>query len=117
MGSVGSRRVYNNEGLCGDLVSVGSVGTSYTNGIVGTNLGISCTDLPPASPSPPLPLSPPPPSPPSPPPPPPPTPPLPSPPPPAALAAAAASGANSLPRIAGGAGGVALLLAGVAFLL
>jgi hypothetical protein len=34
--------VNNNEGLCGDLVIVGSVGTSYTDGIGGTNLGDAC---------------------------------------------------------------------------
>jgi hypothetical protein len=34
--------VYNNAGLCGDLVSVGSVGTSYTGGIDGTALGTAC---------------------------------------------------------------------------
>jgi hypothetical protein len=35
----------NNTGLCGDLVSVGSVGTSYTGGIGGTNLGNCCNCL------------------------------------------------------------------------
>ena len=43
--------MYNNEGLCGDLVSVGFIGTSYTCtdgdsspgcGIGGTNLGTAC---------------------------------------------------------------------------
>jgi hypothetical protein len=36
------RGVWNNPGLCGDLVSVGSVGTSYTGGIGGTALGTAC---------------------------------------------------------------------------
>ena len=37
----------NNAGLCGDLVSVGSVGTSYTNGIGGTALGTACPTVSP----------------------------------------------------------------------
>jgi hypothetical protein len=38
-----SSAVHHNAGLCGPLVSVGSVGTSYTNdGIVGTNLTNAC---------------------------------------------------------------------------
>jgi hypothetical protein len=74
--------VYNNAGLCGPLVSVGTVGTSYSCGhldrspgcgIGGTNLGTACPS-PPPSPAPP---------PPPPPPCPPPSPPPPSPPPPA----------------------------------
>jgi hypothetical protein len=40
------RRVYNNAGLCGDLVSVGTVGTSYScyqcDGLGGTALGTAC---------------------------------------------------------------------------
>jgi len=38
--------MHSNEGLCGDLVSVGSVGTSYTNGIGSTNLGNACQSPP-----------------------------------------------------------------------
>jgi hypothetical protein len=34
--------VHTNAGLCGALVSVGSVGTSYTGGISGTALGTAC---------------------------------------------------------------------------
>jgi len=62
---VWSSNVDTNAGLCGPLVSVGSVGTSYTlgyyNGIGGTNLGNCCpgTCSPPPS-SPPSPPSPPP---------------------------------------------------------
>jgi hypothetical protein len=38
------RGVYNNAGLCGALVSVGTVGTSYAPyGIRGTALGTACT--------------------------------------------------------------------------
>ena len=38
------RYVYSNAGLCGDLVSVGTVGTSYAPyGIRGTALGTACT--------------------------------------------------------------------------
>ena len=57
--------MHTNAGLCGDLVSVGSVGTSYGGGIDGTNLGNCCGGIcsPPPSP-PPSPPSPPPPSPP-----------------------------------------------------
>jgi hypothetical protein len=44
--------VFNNAGLCGDLVSVGSVGTSYSGGISGTALGTACPS-PPPPPSPP----------------------------------------------------------------
>jgi len=47
-------RVFDNAGLCGDLVSVGSVGvpiptigTSYTDGIDNTNLGTVCPRLSP----------------------------------------------------------------------
>jgi hypothetical protein len=56
------RWLYNNEGLCGDLVSVGSVGTSYSCvvgdvspdcGIAGTNLGTTCPSPPPPLSSPP----------------------------------------------------------------
>jgi hypothetical protein len=41
------RAVHNNTGLCGDLVSVGTVGTSYgcwggCDGISGTALGTAC---------------------------------------------------------------------------
>jgi hypothetical protein len=35
--------VHTNAGLCGPLVSVGSVGTSYTDGLGGTNLGTACS--------------------------------------------------------------------------
>jgi hypothetical protein len=42
--------VENNAGLYGCLVSVGSVGTSYTNGIAGTGLGTACPSPPPPSP-------------------------------------------------------------------
>ena len=35
--------VHTNAGLCGALVSVGTVGTSYTGGISGTALGTACT--------------------------------------------------------------------------
>jgi hypothetical protein len=38
--------VNDNAGLCGDLVSVGSVGTNYNGGIVGTNLGNPCLTYP-----------------------------------------------------------------------
>ena len=41
--------MYNNAGLCGPLVSVGSVGTSYTEGIGGTNLGNTCPTIAPTS--------------------------------------------------------------------
>jgi hypothetical protein len=41
--------VHTNAGLCGPLVSVGSVGTSYTNGIGGTNLGNDCPTSAPTS--------------------------------------------------------------------
>jgi hypothetical protein len=35
--------VYNNPGLCGDIVNVGSnLGTTYDGGISGTNLGNPC---------------------------------------------------------------------------
>ena len=37
-----SSSVYNNAELCGPLVSVGSVGTSYSGGIGDTNLGNVC---------------------------------------------------------------------------
>jgi hypothetical protein len=36
--------VQDNPGLCGPLVSVGIVGTSYSGGIGGTNLGTACPD-------------------------------------------------------------------------
>jgi hypothetical protein len=51
--------VYSNEGLCGDLVSVGTVGTNYVNGINGTNLGNCCPDDCPSPPPPSPPPSPP----------------------------------------------------------
>ena len=44
-----SSEMYTNAGLCGPLVSVGSVGTSYTGGIGGTNLGNDCPTLSPSS--------------------------------------------------------------------
>jgi hypothetical protein len=43
--------VYNNAGLCGDIVSVGTVGTSYGGGISGTALGTACPSPPPSPPS------------------------------------------------------------------
>jgi len=50
----------NNAGLCGDLVSVGSVSTAYSTG--GTNLGNCCPcTCPPPPPRPPPPPPPPPP--------------------------------------------------------
>ena len=45
--------MYNNAGLCGDLVSIGYVGTDYNginvyyNGIGGTNLGNPCPTIAP----------------------------------------------------------------------
>ena len=46
------RLVLNNQGLCGPLVSVGSVGTNFEAGIGNTNLGNDCpTDAPTASPT------------------------------------------------------------------
>ena len=36
------RIVHTNAGLCGALVSVGTVGTSYNDGIGGTALGTAC---------------------------------------------------------------------------
>jgi hypothetical protein len=47
--------VYNSAGLCGDLVSVGTVGTSYYFGIGGTALGTACPSPPPSPPPPPPP--------------------------------------------------------------
>ena len=44
-----NRYLYNNAGLCGDLVSTGSVGTSYN--IDGTNLGNPCPTAPTAAPT------------------------------------------------------------------
>jgi hypothetical protein len=46
--------VYNNAGLCGDLVSVGTSGTSYYgggdgDGMRGTALGTACPSPPPPS--------------------------------------------------------------------
>jgi hypothetical protein len=35
--------VHTNAEMCGPLVSVGSVGTSYTLGTSGTNLGTACS--------------------------------------------------------------------------
>jgi hypothetical protein len=52
-----SSYVYNTAGLCGPLVSVGSLGTNYNYGVVGTNLGNDCpTDAP--TPAPPTTASP-----------------------------------------------------------
>jgi hypothetical protein len=41
--------VWNNAGLCGPLVSVGNVGTSYDSGTYGTNLGTDCITAAPTS--------------------------------------------------------------------
>jgi len=51
--------VQNNTGLCGPLVSVGTLGTSYNEGTIGTNLGNTCPPPSPPSPPPPPPPSPP----------------------------------------------------------
>ena len=40
------RWVANNPALCGPLVSVGSIGTAYGNGIISTNLTLPCPSLP-----------------------------------------------------------------------
>jgi hypothetical protein len=59
--------VHTNPGLCGDLVSVGTLGTSYTDGIDATALGTACASPPPPRQRPPPPRPrPPPPSPPPP---------------------------------------------------
>jgi len=39
--------VHTNPGLCGDLVSVGTLGTSYTAGVDATALGTACASPPP----------------------------------------------------------------------
>ena len=41
--------MYNNAGLCGDLVSIGYVGTLYSGGIGGTNLGNACPSTSPTA--------------------------------------------------------------------
>jgi len=43
------RALFNNAGLCGPVVSMGTVGTSYYNGVEGTNLGNDCPTIAPSA--------------------------------------------------------------------